>query len=103
MNFEKRKRLRAMAKFNQKERKETGCQYVPPFRGRFLYLGRKDSDRVDPSAGWNMPEKERADILPSANTAEMAMTPKIGTSRETRMWTGRWPARWKQACGLTPT
>ena len=43
------KALGDIEKFNRAELKQSGCQYIPRFRGKFLFLSRKDSDgRVEP-------------------------------------------------------
>ena len=40
--------LRTIARFNQDVLAESGCRYVPRFKGKYLYLGREDSGNVEP-------------------------------------------------------
>ena len=40
--------LRTIERFNKDVLAESGCRYVPRFRGKYLYLDREDSGNVEP-------------------------------------------------------
>lgn len=40
--------LRAIEMFNRKELRQSGYQYVPRFRGKFLYLAREEDGNLNP-------------------------------------------------------
>jgi len=40
--------LRIIERFNQKKLANTGCRYVPRFKGKYLYLDRDDFGSVGP-------------------------------------------------------
>jgi len=40
--------LRIIARFNEEALSDSGCRYVPRFKGKYLYLDREDFGSVEP-------------------------------------------------------